>query len=134
MVSLSTSTYQWYENCDHLCTYFSWRQSCISLICYLVLGGFIYTSFVTTYLFCEMTTELITFNHLSCYFIWELELVNESQLGEVQMKQPKDERKIMPDPCSGKNLLTSLVTDYIQKRRGEPGLFSFGYNSSPIAR
>ena len=39
-----------------------------------------------------MTTELITFNHLRYRFLvqqhWELELVNESQLGEVQMKRP----------------------------------------------
>ena len=27
----------------------------------------------------------------------------------------------MPGPCSGKNLTTTLVTDYIEKRRGEPG-------------
>ena len=30
--------------------------------------------------------------------------------------------------CSGKNLLTTLVTDYIQKRRGHALLFSFKYN------
>ena len=35
---------------------------------------------------------------------------------------------IMPYPCSGQNLISNLVTDYIQKRRGEPGLFSFEYN------
>ena len=28
-------------------------------------------------------------------------------------------------------LISNLVTDYIQKRRGEPGLFSFEYNLSP---
>ena len=78
-----------------------------------------------------MALELITFNHLSCSLVqqhWELELVNESQLGEVQMIRPKYERKLMPDSCSDKNLLTSLVTDYIQKRKGEPRLFSFEYN------
>ena len=36
----------------------------------------------------------------------------------------------MPGPCSGKNLISILVTDYIQKRRGEPGHFSFEYNMS----
>ena len=25
----------------------------------------------------------------------------------------------MPGPCSGKNLMSYLVTDYIQKRRGD---------------
>ena len=34
----------------------------------------------------------------------------------------------MPYPCSDYNLMPDLVTDYIQKRRGEPGLFSFEYN------
>ena len=28
-------------------------------------------------------------------------------------------------------LISNLATDYVQKRRGEPGLFSFGYNLSP---
>ena len=28
-------------------------------------------------------------------------------------------------------LISNLVTDYIQKRRGEPGLFSFGYDLLP---
>ena len=28
-------------------------------------------------------------------------------------------------------LISNLATDYIQKRRGEPGLFSFEYNLSP---
>ena len=28
-------------------------------------------------------------------------------------------------------LISNLVTDYIQKRRGEPGLFSFEYNMLP---
>ena len=38
----------------------------------------------------------------------------------------------MPDPCSCKNLLTILViVIYIQKRTGEPGLFSFEYNLLP---
>ena len=37
----------------------------------------------------------------------------------------------MPGPGSGKNLLTTLVTDYIQKRREEPGPFSFEYNLLP---
>ena len=37
----------------------------------------------------------------------------------------------MPYPCSGKNLISNLVTDYIQNRRGEPGLFSFDYNLLP---
>ena len=34
----------------------------------------------------------------------------------------------MPSPCSGKNMLTTLVTDYIQKRGGDPGLFYFENN------
>ena len=38
---------------------------------------------------------------------------------------------IMPYPCSGKNLISNLVTDYIQKRRGEPCLFSSEYNLIP---
>jgi hypothetical protein len=37
----------------------------------------------------------------------------------------------MPGPCSGKNLITVLVTDYIQKRRGQALLFSFEYNLLP---
>ena len=37
----------------------------------------------------------------------------------------------MPGPCSGKNLISILVTDYIQKRRGLALLFSFGYNLLP---
>ena len=38
-----------------------------------------------------MTSELITFNHLRCHSSQqhlELELITESQLGEVQMKPP----------------------------------------------
>jgi hypothetical protein len=27
------------------------------------------------------------------------------------------QHKLMPGPCSGKNLLTTFVTDYIQRRR-----------------
>ena len=38
---------------------------------------------------------------------------------------------LLPYPCSGKNLISNLVTDYIQNRRGEPGLFSFEYNLLP---
>jgi hypothetical protein len=30
-----------------------------------------------------------------------------------------------------KNLISNLVTDYIQKKREEPGLFSFEYNLLP---
>ena len=37
---------------------------------------------------------------------------------------------LMPGPCSGKNLISILVTDYIQKRRGQ-ALFSFEYNLLP---
>jgi hypothetical protein len=42
----------------------------------------------------------------------------------------------MPGPCSGKNLISILVTDYIKKRRGQallssPLLFSFEYNLLP---
>ena len=38
---------------------------------------------------------------------------------------------LMPDPCSGKNLISILVTDYIQKRRGQALLVSFEYNLLP---
>ena len=38
----------------------------------------------------------------------------------------------MPGPCSGKNLISILVTDYIQKRRGQALHFSFEYNLLPI--
>ena len=37
----------------------------------------------------------------------------------------------MPGPCSGKNLISILVTDYIQKRRGQALLFFFEYNMLP---
>ena len=37
----------------------------------------------------------------------------------------------MPGPCSGKKLISILVTDYIQKRRGQALLFSFEYNLLP---
>ena len=37
----------------------------------------------------------------------------------------KVNRTLMLGPCIGKNLLTTLETDYIQKRGGDPGLFSF---------
>ena len=37
----------------------------------------------------------------------------------------------MPGPCNGKNCIPILVTDYIQERRGEPGLLSFEYNMLP---
>ena len=33
----------------------------------------------------------------------------------------------MPYPYSGLDLVSNLVTDYIQKRRGEPGVFFFEY-------
>ena len=38
---------------------------------------------------------------------------------------------LMPGPFSGKNLISILVTDYIQKRRGQALLFSFKYNMLP---
>ena len=38
---------------------------------------------------------------------------------------------LMPGPCSGNNLISILVTDYIQKRRGQALLFSFEYNLLP---
>ena len=38
--------------------------------------------------FSEMTSELITLNAILVQQHWELELVTESQLGEVQMKPP----------------------------------------------
>ena len=37
----------------------------------------------------------------------------------------------MPGPCIGKNLIPILVTDYIQKGRGQALLFSFEYNMLP---
>ena len=37
---------------------------------------------------------------------------------------------LMPYPCSGYGLISKLA-DYIQKRRGEPGLFSFEHNLLP---
>ena len=37
----------------------------------------------------------------------------------------------MPGPCSGKNILRTLVTDYIQARKGHALLFSFEYNLLP---
>jgi hypothetical protein len=37
----------------------------------------------------------------------------------------------MPGPCSGKNLISILITDYIQERRGQALLFSFEYNLLP---
>ena len=38
---------------------------------------------------------------------------------------------LMPGPCSGWNLISNLVADYIQKRRRDPGLFSFEHNLLP---
>ena len=38
---------------------------------------------------------------------------------------------LMAGPCSGKHFISILGTDYIQKRRGEPGRFSFEYNLLP---
>ena len=43
---------------------------------------------------------------------------------------PKENYRYMPDPYSCKNLLTTLITDYIPKRRGQALLFSFEYNLS----
>ena len=40
-------------------------------------------------------------------------------------------RNLMPGPCSVKNLISILVTDYIQKRRGQALLFSFEYDLLP---
>ena len=37
----------------------------------------------------------------------------------------------MPGPCSSKNLISILVTDYIQKRRAQALLYSFEYNLIP---
>ena len=37
----------------------------------------------------------------------------------------------MPGSCSGKNFISILVTDYIQKRRGQALLFSLEYNLLP---
>ena len=39
--------------------------------------------------------------------------------------------RIMPYPCSDENLISNLVTDYIQKRRDQALLFSFEYNLLP---
>ena len=36
-----------------------------------------------------------------------------------------------PGPCSGKNMLRTLVTDYIQARKGHALLFSFECNLLP---
>ena len=52
----------------------------------------------------------------------------------VSIKKPTDFFKdfcLMPGPCSGKKLISILVTDYIQKRRGQARLFSFEYNLLP---
>ena len=38
---------------------------------------------------------------------------------------------LMPGPCSGKNLIPILATDYIQKRKDQALLFSFEYNLLP---
>ena len=37
----------------------------------------------------------------------------------------------MPSHVVTFTLISNLVTDFIQKRRAEPGLFSFEYNPSP---
>ena len=37
----------------------------------------------------------------------------------------------MPGPYSGTNLISILVTDYTQKRRGQALLFAFEYNLLP---
>ena len=34
----------------------------------------------------------------------------------------------MPGPCSGKDFMSILVTDYVQKRIGQALLFYFEYN------
>ena len=52
-------------------------------------------------------------------------MVNFNDMGhKIQIRS-------MPDPCRGLFLLTTLVTDSIQKRRGQPGLFTFRYKLLP---
>ena len=47
---------------------------------------------------------------------------------------PPSKSILMPGPSSGKNLISILVTDYIQKKRGQALLFSFKYNLLPNFR
>ena len=47
------------------------------------------------------------------------------------MKEQKSYDTLMPGPCSGKNLISILLTEYIQRRRGQALLLSFEYNLLP---
>ena len=42
----------------------------------------------------------------------------------------KNQCNVMPGPCIGQNLLPTLITDSIEKRRGHAVLSSFQYNLS----
>ena len=47
------------------------------------------------------------------------------------VKFPIQNTKLCPVHVVTFTLISNLATDHIQKRRGEPGLFSFEYNLSP---
>ena len=50
---------------------------------------------------------------------------------DLQQNSAENICTLMPGPWSGRILISILVTDYIQKRREELGLFSFEYNLLP---
>ena len=49
----------------------------------------------------------------------------------TEVATQKKEALLCPIHVVTYTLISNLSTDYIQKRRGEPGLFSFEYNLSP---
>ena len=66
-----------------------------------------------------MISELITFNHLRFYSSstvqhWELELVTESQLGEVQMELPKEKLLEIELNFDAKNISMNLINPVIR--------------------
>ena len=78
--------------------------------------------------------RLLNFRHVKAVYGSNLLLpTNHPNIGlllEIAVSKQRP-ATLMPGPCSGKNLISILVTDFIQKRRGQALLFSFEYNLLP---
>ena len=62
-------------------------------------------------------------------YLYSQKVKNRSLVGNQQ--NPKQNWAYCPIHVVSFTLISNLVTDYIQKRRRQPGLFSFEYNLSP---
>ena len=78
----------------------------------------------------EYFRKLLAKLHRGAHLGWARVLEVDSRIKVDPGKFVKND-KLMPYLCSGSNFISNLVTNQIQKRRGEPGLFYFEYNLLP---